>query len=189
MESKACNKCTDVKPLEDFPPHSKAQDGRDPQCRKCRNEARHKPKRINTEEDSSETKACSLCGKERPLKDFHRNKQGKNGRLSSCKKCRQDRYRTPQKIDIPTKVDSARINIHNLSHDQIERIQEGKCTVCSKRLSDDELLAGAVMCTECIGAKKSDERCVSMEDRMAKFFGKILKEDHEDSSHMSRQIG
>ncbi len=37
-------------------------------------------------------KRCSDCGERKPLKDYHKNKSCKNGRLPVCKSCRSLQY-------------------------------------------------------------------------------------------------
>lgn len=40
------------------------------------------------------SKSCTRCGVEKPLEEFHRNKDGKFGRMSLCKVCKAEYYET-----------------------------------------------------------------------------------------------
>lgn len=44
-----------------------------------------------------ETKQCTKCGETKPLTDYHRNKNRKDGHASICKTCRNV-YTNPQKL-------------------------------------------------------------------------------------------
>ncbi len=50
-----------------------------------------------------EVKPCTLCGVEKPLDEFHRNRGSKDGRASACKPCNRERSRK-WKVDNPERV-------------------------------------------------------------------------------------
>ena len=59
-----------------------------------------------------ETKVCTICGQEKPLEDFVKNKRAKNGRANHCKECHNKKYPCGYKkkvIDAP-KVDEDIVN-------------------------------------------------------------------------------
>lgn len=39
-------------------------------------------------------KKCFSCGKKKPLEDFARNTEAKDGRVATCKKCQNEKYRS-----------------------------------------------------------------------------------------------
>ncbi len=51
-------------------------------------------------------KTCTLCKKEKPLKEFYVNKEYKGGRVSRCIQCTKEQsrvsYRKHHKIDLPS---------------------------------------------------------------------------------------
>ena len=42
---------------------------------------------IQRKKDVAGPKACSKCGKEKPLNEFYKHKKGKNGRMEICAEC------------------------------------------------------------------------------------------------------
>lgn len=64
---------------------------------------------------SKEKKRCRICGRSKPLDDFYRNKNTKDGRASYCKLC-QDGYHEQWRAD-PTNLEAARTRARNAYHD------------------------------------------------------------------------
>lgn len=92
--SKKCNNCGKEKPLEDFVKDRKCKDGRAGQCKKCRQEymAKWKAKREAAVEQTETVqigKTCKKCGKAKPITEFDKNKNNKDGHSWQCKECRR----------------------------------------------------------------------------------------------------
>lgn len=92
--SKKCNNCGKEKPLEDFVKDRKCKDGRAGQCKECRQEyiAKWKAKReVATEQTETVQigKTCKKCGKAKPITEFDKNKNTKDGHAWQCKECRR----------------------------------------------------------------------------------------------------
>ena len=82
-------------------------------------------------------KKCSACDTDKPLEDFKKNKQGKLGRYSICKKCDSERQKYRY-----TNGDSyaVRLNrLYGLTVDEYEQMYaeaNGCCQVCG--ISEEE---------------------------------------------------
>lgn len=48
-----------------------------------------------------ENKICSVCGIEKPLKDFHKDARGILGVRADCKECRSSKTRKPKELHLP----------------------------------------------------------------------------------------
>lgn len=46
-------------------------------------------------------KICSICGEEKPLTDFHKDKRGILGVRADCKVCRSSKTRKPKELHLP----------------------------------------------------------------------------------------
>lgn len=106
-------------------------------------------------------KICSHCEKEKSLKDFKKNKDGKLGRYSLCKDCQSNRDKTRY-----TNGDSYAVRLkklYGLSSDEYEQLYleaEGKCQSCgvkevelSRRLAVDHChnsgIVRGLLCGKC----------------------------------------
>lgn len=116
LKTKKCNKCGEVKPLTEFYTSNKTKDGRDTQCKKCK-QIYHdllKAGALRSEEDRIEyykinygkglkyidrevdrtngKKRCAKCNKVYPntLDYFHKDQQTKDKLHYYCKKCRNE---------------------------------------------------------------------------------------------------
>lgn len=124
--SKKCNNCGKEKPLEDFVKDKKCKDGRSGQCKKCRQEymAKWKAKREAAMEQTETVqvgKTCKKCGKAKPITEFDKNKNNKDGHSWQCKECRrayQRRYdretgRKKKHVEEPAPTRTANIAYFN----------------------------------------------------------------------------
>ena len=94
---KTCPDCGELKPLDEYPRHRSMADGRGRYCRPCMNErARESNRRRQArngktvrelEEQPPGWKRCRDCAEVRPLDEFPRNKDSKDGRHAYCKPC------------------------------------------------------------------------------------------------------
>ena len=104
---KRCSLCKIILPLEDFSKDKRNKDGRTSACKKClynyelERTGKIKKDKIPSEskipsEDKipSESKKCNICEQIKPLNEFHRNKNMKDGYLNMCKECKRKRYIT-----------------------------------------------------------------------------------------------
>lgn len=81
------------------------------------------------------TKQCSKCPKELPLNKFHKNKKGKYGVGSRCKKCtsvyNQKRYKKYNGLEKSKKCGLKRkFNMTLEQYDQMFEQQNGVCAIC-----------------------------------------------------------
>lgn len=120
ITEKKCNTCGKTKPISEF--HRKAynKDGYNGQCKFCKakyasewklgNSITHKeqPKIdviIEAEPvqfPEEKTKRCGVCGSEKPLSEFTRNKDYAQGRDWMCRQCKNKRqvaYRTRKRLE------------------------------------------------------------------------------------------
>lgn len=124
--SKKCNNCGKEKPLKDFVKDKKCKDGRAGQCKKCRQEymAKWKAKREAATEQTETVqigKTCKKCGKAKPITEFDKNKNNKDGHSWQCKECRrayQRRYdretgRKKKHVEEPTPTRTTKITYYN----------------------------------------------------------------------------
>jgi len=90
-QTKQCNKCGHVKPLDQFYKHSECLYGREPQCKECRQKQQQRynqyRRQQSLEEDMPKVKRCNNCGKIKSLDHFAKNMLGQYGRYSQCKEC------------------------------------------------------------------------------------------------------
>jgi len=89
MTPKACTKCGDKKPLEQFDKDSRNTDGRRERCKQCRaayRRAGHIPRRREPIRTESE-KRCPKCGEWKPLDEYYKNRHCIDGLRSYCKVC------------------------------------------------------------------------------------------------------
>jgi hypothetical protein len=101
----------------------------------------------------SDFKACSKCGVEKPLQDFHKQLQGKLGRASWCKRCVADlhskyrkeqpdklrtqnkKYRDKHKEKINAKRYTDNLRSYGISLEEYEKLvlsQHGVCAICKQ---------------------------------------------------------
>ena len=96
---KPCTGCGEVKPLTDYHRASKAHDGRYSKCKTCilAHQAKYRERVAAERVDPAptDTKTCTGCGEVKPLADYHRKADSRDGRFSRCKVCvlaRQAKY-------------------------------------------------------------------------------------------------
>ena len=113
---KTCNLCETTKPRIKFPKNVHSKDGRWHICKECFNDYEVDEGDVDTLVDKIQEKrkneihkTCTKCGVNKPLSDFYRKRQNKDGRNSACKKCENKRtlkayhdgYRRPSHITSP----------------------------------------------------------------------------------------
>jgi hypothetical protein len=82
--------------------------------------------------DQEVWKACTACGIEKPLVNFHKAGRGLHGRTSKCRKC-VSRY---NKTTSSARYEQRRVNrlkAYNMTVEQFDEIlaaQDGRCGVC-----------------------------------------------------------
>lgn len=89
---KTCQQCEQTKPAELFYRSKRNKDGRDSYCKECR-DGKHAA--WYAEQKASRPvplpiteKACTACGETKPLKDFYASENGRGGKDSRCKVCK-----------------------------------------------------------------------------------------------------
>lgn len=86
---KTCTKCGKTLPLYLFHNDKKTRDGKISQCKACVNEAgkRYRERNKNTPHPPITSKVCTLCGRELPICEFHKNSSARDGYSSWCRDC------------------------------------------------------------------------------------------------------
>ena len=100
MKEKLCTKCGESKPLSEFHKKKDNKDGLRAQCKKCRRiegivfRSKQPPPTIRIENYNARknlfiagNKKCTKCEEIKNLKNFHKNKNNKDGFVDWCKKC------------------------------------------------------------------------------------------------------
>lgn len=127
-----CNKCHEIKLLEDFIPNNNYKNGRCARCKKCYNEDRiayFRKKGVPEKKtifNDGVNKKCGSCTKILPISEFHKNKNAKDGLVYNCKKCvkeKRDSYRINHGLPVKDK----------LYYDGINK----ECSKCHKILNID----------------------------------------------------
>lgn len=108
---KACRKCGQVKPYEEFILDNRRLDGRGSYCRECSNARPRKSYRklgtLPMEEwfdklrnkwrsviSERTAKVCPHCKQEKPLNEYHNKKSSPNGKQNMCKACTLEERRS-----------------------------------------------------------------------------------------------
>ena len=86
---KKCSVCKTILPFKDFSRMRKGVGGRASICKKCftKKYVCKKNKELKENVDTEMRKVCSKCLKEKPVMDFYRDIQCKDGFKSRCKDC------------------------------------------------------------------------------------------------------
>jgi len=89
MEEKAkiCPRCKQEKPFSEFFNDRQRSDGKTYLCKVCHEAGRKKRKQAKSQDDSN-LKRCSCCGMLKPLTEFYRNKNERDGLKRWCKSCK-----------------------------------------------------------------------------------------------------
>lgn len=99
---KRCTHCKTILPIEDFANDKRRKNSKASHCKVChRKRYIDYCKRTKTAEctktaertKTAETKICKKCGIEKPLSEFTKNKNMKDGRLNTCKECSNEERR------------------------------------------------------------------------------------------------
>jgi hypothetical protein len=112
--TKACNECGQTKPLEDYHKLKASRDGRKDVCKQCRNDQQKKRNaakalkvcsRLGCKEppmepggicaecdarDRSGVKTCIHCEVTKPLNEFPKHPNARDGHVTVCRSCRND---------------------------------------------------------------------------------------------------
>ncbi|BDA49224.1 hypothetical protein COCOBI_13-3340 [Coccomyxa sp. Obi] len=108
LTHKACRKCSETKPAEEFPQKKSHPDGRDDYCKAChaRATAARVAARGPVKEPTVESKQCSKCHEQKPAAEFHRDCNKPDGLRGRCRNCEaqagQVRRRSRHKTLEPT---------------------------------------------------------------------------------------
>ena len=89
---KMCSRCKMILPLNDFPNNKKSIDGKFCMCNIC-NRKRYYVYRSLKSTKLAESKKCNVCKKIKPLNEFYKNCNMKDGYLNLCKECKNERRR------------------------------------------------------------------------------------------------
>lgn len=94
-------------------------------------------RRIIPATDNGVRKTCSRCGKERPIGDFQKDRQRKDGHSSQCKYCESER--DTQKRNVPGHKELRRaqhlLRRYKITDEQYQELfaqQDGKCACCGR---------------------------------------------------------
>lgn len=79
------------------------------------------------------SKVCQLCGLDKPLEDYHKNKQIRDGKHTICKNCNIQKSKK-WRIDNPEKAKTLNYRKkYNLTYEQVELLKVDcgyKCEIC-----------------------------------------------------------
>jgi Zn finger protein HypA/HybF involved in hydrogenase expression len=81
-----------------------------------------------------ELKRCSKCKISKPLNEFHKRKNSKDGHDHYCKECSNARHRIKYATDPMQKL-NAKYRKYNINHDEFINMynaQNGKCKICNE---------------------------------------------------------
>lgn len=71
-------------------------------------------------------KVCNSCKNSKPVKEFHKQKECKDGLRGSCRSCRSTRFFGPNRQSYLKR----KYGINNEDYERLFKEQEGKCTIC-----------------------------------------------------------
>lgn len=158
---KWCRRCEHVKPVDDFPVHSKMPDGRQTYCRDCfgaiYRERRKAVGFLSRPRDVPEGhKFCRGCAQYKPLTEFGgRTTGGSRGKTFRCNDCMRDRDRERHLA-----------TTYGMSVDAEEQLlasQGGTCATCRVAPAahvDHDHATGTVrgmLCFRCVGLGQFDD--------------------------------
>ena len=100
-----CNKCKEIKELDDFYRHSANKDGIGDICKACCILNRERYEKLPMDE-APEIKKCGKCGIVKSSSEFHKTQRNKDGLRGSCRDCRkiECKERKNRKIEEPPPV-------------------------------------------------------------------------------------
>jgi hypothetical protein len=85
---KFCKLCTQVKPIDAFPNQKDKPDGKNPNCKDCRNkQKKDRNDFLKQAEENNVEKECVVCKTTKSFTEFGTNKKTKDGFNNSCKDC------------------------------------------------------------------------------------------------------
>jgi 5-methylcytosine-specific restriction endonuclease McrA len=93
MAERKCKRCGETKPVEDFGKAPECKLGRRSTCKACANVARSRPapRPLDPVADTTLRRICRLCGEEKLLGEFGREKYARWGRGYRCRACITDK--------------------------------------------------------------------------------------------------
>lgn len=106
MLYKKCNKCNELKSVDNFFKRKGSKDGYRNDCKECSKEsdqkrsAKRKEQRQSREIITEGRKICRICNIEKDLSEFHIKRGTPDGHRSECKECvknTQKEYKDPEK--------------------------------------------------------------------------------------------
>lgn len=124
IASKACAKCHETKPLDEFAKNVRSNDGRQVRCRECQRidstimRAKIDPSGYLKEDD---IKKCCDCGFRKAAREFPVRKGSKDGRQSRCSECGKKHSKAQHKA---YKMDALRI---------YSTTEEPSCSCCGEQ--------------------------------------------------------
>ena len=153
MVTKRCYRCGETKPAAEFYHNTGHRDGLSAACRPCTKAEAHERWRRTHPEPSPYVipteKTCSICGITKPLDQFHRHKQSRDGKKSDCAACciaaahawnqKHPEYRRKKATEYRTRHPDrvadcnlmARLGVPRGTYAKMLAAQDGKCAICS----------------------------------------------------------
>ena len=83
-QTKICKRCGQIKPVSQFKPNRKWDDGLSKWCIECIG------KNKENVATPTKTKVCYRCREEKPVSEFHLNAKSADGLHTYCKPCRRE---------------------------------------------------------------------------------------------------
>jgi len=152
METKLCPSCDQTKPRAEFYKNRGHRDGLSGWCKPCTLADRHRAWREKHPEPPAYVmpteKLCKGCGQTKPLDDFYRHKDPRDGRQSRCKLCSNASVAAARSADLPRHAAynrkwarknpdriadialKTRRGVPHGTYEQMLAAQNGKCAIC-----------------------------------------------------------
>lgn len=130
QETRRCNKCGKVQPLEHYEPARRYRDGRMPICRTCRVVYRAELHR-RAKQDPGHAKQCRRCEEHLPLTEFALDRRSPDGYGTRCKRCRAEVRPYCDPREAKDRFLRWKFGISLADYEALYEQQGGVCDVCS----------------------------------------------------------
>lgn len=84
-------------------------------------------------------KKCPKCGVEKPLSEYHKDKNSKDGRSRACAVCATNQSKEWYRKNPQVKRNASLLREYGISLEQFENMkimQDGKCAICKNKFKD-----------------------------------------------------
>ena len=129
IKTKVCSHCHIEKPLTEFGKNKNYKDGMQRWCKKCRNEYKYTEhsKRKHYDEPKPGFKICHTCGEEKPIEEFNKDKNRKDGFNNNCRECNKKNNSLPKNVEYRRQYREK--NVESIAIKKSEYYYENKETI------------------------------------------------------------